>query len=61
LRSALAAVSLLPIACVADAFSPRQQVTKTPDQLNPFTINLWDYIKRLGSTFKRSRRSMGGW
>jgi glyoxylase-like metal-dependent hydrolase (beta-lactamase superfamily II) len=44
-------ISYLPadkILIVADAFSPRQQVTKTPDQLNPFTVNLWDNIKRLG-------------
>jgi len=36
------------ILLVADAFSPRQPVTKTPDQLNPFTVNLWDNVKRFG-------------
>lgn len=36
------------ILIVADAFSPRQPVTKTPDQLNPFTVNLWENVKRLG-------------
>ncbi len=41
-------VVLLPkekILVVADAFSPREPVTKKPDVLNPFTTNLWKNIQ----------------
>ncbi len=35
------------ILIVADAFSPREPITKTPERLNPFTTNLWANIERL--------------
>jgi len=35
------------ILIVADAFSPRTEVVRTPERLNPFTTNLWDNIQRL--------------
>jgi glyoxylase-like metal-dependent hydrolase (beta-lactamase superfamily II) len=35
------------ILMVADAFSPRQPITRTPDRLNPSTVNLWENVKRL--------------
>lgn len=35
------------ILMVADAFSPRAPIVKTPEQLNPFTTNLWDQIVAL--------------
>ncbi len=35
------------IPIVADAFSPREPITRTPDRLNRFTTNLWENIRRL--------------
>jgi hypothetical protein len=32
------------ILMVADAFSPRGPVSKTPDKINPSTANLWSNI-----------------
>jgi glyoxylase-like metal-dependent hydrolase (beta-lactamase superfamily II) len=32
------------ILMVADAFSPRAPITKTPDKINPYTANLWSNI-----------------
>jgi glyoxylase-like metal-dependent hydrolase (beta-lactamase superfamily II) len=42
-------VVLLPkekVLIVADAFSPREPITKRPDALNPFTTNLWANIQQ---------------
>jgi glyoxylase-like metal-dependent hydrolase (beta-lactamase superfamily II) len=32
---------------VADAFSPRQPITRTPDRINPSTANLWENLRKL--------------
>jgi glyoxylase-like metal-dependent hydrolase (beta-lactamase superfamily II) len=36
------------ILMVADAFSPRAPIARTPDRPNPATVNLWQNVQRLG-------------